>query len=94
MPSDVCDIYRRRDIIEKFNDSLKNFIDMRPSRVWSENSVKDISLCFLAQVIVLMICHEHRELQPQSTKFIIRSLEKLTFTLVYSGKPRTDAFIF
>ena len=86
-PDDVFSIYRRRDTVEKLVDSLKNHIDLKPMRVWSENSVKGtLLLCFLAQVIVSMIRYEIPELRSRSTKFIISSLEKLTVTYFYDGK--------
>jgi len=83
-PDEVFSTYRRRDTVEKLIDSLKNHIDLKPMRVWSENSVKGtLLLCFLAQVIVSMIRYEMPELKQRSTKFIIDSLEKLTVTYVY-----------
>ncbi len=46
-PSEVFSIYRRRDTVERLMDSLKNHIDLKPLRVWSENSVKGtLLLCF------------------------------------------------
>ncbi|MGE4212705.1 MAG: transposase [Candidatus Methanomethylophilaceae archaeon] len=86
-PSEVFSIYRRRDTVEKLMDSLKNHIDLKPMRVWSENSVKGtLLLCFLAQVIVSMIRYEMPELRKRSTKFIIDSLQNLTVTYVYDKK--------
>lgn len=84
---EVLSVYRRRDTVEKLVDSLKNHIDLKPLRVWSENSVKGtLLLCFLAQVIVSMIRYEMPELRSRSTKFIIGSLEKLTVTYIYDNK--------
>ena len=85
-PSDVLRIYRKRDSIEKLIESLKNQIDMKPLRVWSENSVKGIILLsFLAQVVVSMIRYENPELKTRSTRMIIGSLENLTATYVYDN---------
>ena len=68
-------------------DSLKNHIDLKPLRVWSENAVKGtLLLCFLAQVIASIVRYEMPELRSRSTKFIIGSLEKLTVTYVYDKK--------
>ncbi|MFA7065107.1 MAG: transposase [Bacilli bacterium] len=84
---EVFSIYRRRDTVEKLMDSLKNHIDLKPMRVWSESSVKGtLLLCFLAQVIVSMIRYEMPELGKSSTKFIIDSLQNLTVTYVYDRK--------
>lgn len=89
-PAEVFSIYRRRDTVEKFMDSLKNHIDLKPLRVWSENSVKGtLLLCFLAQVIVSMVRYEMPELRQRSTKFIIDSLQNLTVTYVYDRKQAT-----
>jgi transposase len=89
-PAEVFSIYRRRDTVEKLMDSLKNHIDLKPLRVWSENSVKGtLLLCFLAQVIVSMVRYEMPELRQRSTKFIIDSLQNLTVTYVYDRKQAT-----
>jgi transposase len=89
-PSDVLRIYRKRDSVEKLIDSLKNQIDLKPLRVWSENSVKGVLfLAFLAQVIVSMMRYEVPELRKRSTKFIISSLQNLTVTYVYDPKGAT-----
>lgn len=86
-PSEVYEIYRRRDTVEKLIDSLKNHIEIKPLRVWSDNSVRGVLLlCFLAQVVISMIRFEHVELRKSSTNFIIRALENLTLTHVYEGK--------
>ena len=89
-PSEVFSIYRRRDAVEKLMDSLKNHIDLKPMRVWSENPVKGtLLLCFLAQVIVSMVRYEMPELRKRSTRFIIDSLQNLTVTYVYDRKQAT-----
>jgi len=83
--------YRERDTIEKLIESLKNHIDMGPLRVWSDDCVKGILLiCFLAQTIISMIRFEHSELSSLSSKTIIRSLEKLTLTVIRSDRNVTS----
>ena len=87
-------MYRERDTTEKLIDSLKNHIDTGPLRVWSDACVKGIlTICFLAQTIVSMIRFEHPELSSLSSKNIIRSLEKLTLTVIRSDR-RTKTRIF
>jgi transposase len=89
-PSEVFSIYCRRDTFEKLMDSLKNHIDLKSMRVWSENSVKGTCLlCFLAQVIVSMIRYEMPEPRKRSTKFIISPLQNLTVTYIYDRKRTT-----
>jgi transposase len=75
--------YRERDTVEKLIESLKNHIDIGPLRVWSDACVRGIlTLCFLAQTIISMIRFEHSGLSSLSSKNIIRSLEKLTLTVI------------
>lgn len=76
-------MYRERDTVEKLMDSIKNHIDMGPLRVWSDACVKGIlTVCFLAQTIISMMRFEHSELSSVSSRNIIRSLEKLTLTVI------------
>ena len=83
--------YRERDTVEKLVDSLKNHVDMGPLRVWSNACVRGIlTICFLAQTIVSMVRFEHTELSSMSTKNIIRSLEKLTLTVIQSDRKVTS----
>jgi transposase len=86
--------YRERDTTEKLIESLKNHIDMKPLRVWSDNCVKGVLLiCFIAQMIVSMIRFEHSELSSISSKNIIRSLEKLTLTVI-RGECKVTSRVF
>jgi len=91
---DAYQMYRKRDTAEKLIESLKNHIDMGLLRVWSDHSVKGIlTICFLAQMMVLMVRFEHTELSRSSTRMIIRSLEKLTLTVIFgAGKRRQRIF--
>ena len=83
-PTEVYEIYRRKDTVEKLIESLKNHINIKPLRVWSEHSVKGVLLLgFLAQLIVSMMRFENPEIREKSSKFIIRSLEKMTVTHVF-----------
>jgi transposase len=86
-PSDVLRIYRKRDTVEKLIESLKNQIDLRPLRVWSDNAVHGtLLLCFLAQTTVSMARYGIPEIRSKSAKFIIASLENLTVTYAYDNK--------
>lgn len=86
--------YRERDTIEKMIESLKNHIDTGPLRVWSDACVRGVlTICFLAQTIISMMRFEHSELSSVSSKNIIRSLEKLTLTVIRSDrKPKTRIY--
>jgi transposase len=88
--SEVYEIYRRKDTVEKLIESLKNHINIKPLRVWSEHSVKGILLLgFLAQLIVSMMRFENPSIREKSTKFIIRSLENLTVTHIFDTTGRS-----
>lgn len=87
-------IYRQKDSIEKIFNSLKNEIELRPIRVWSERSVYGaLIIGFLAQLVISLIRFEHAELKHTSPKFIKFSLMNLTATIEYgqNGKKR---FVF
>lgn len=79
--------YRKKDSIEKMINSLKNEIDIKPLRVWSENSIYGaILIGFLAQLIMSLIKYEHKELKNTSVKFIKISLMNLTVTVEFLPK--------
>jgi transposase len=83
--------YRQKDSIEKIFHSLKNEIEIKPLRCWSDLSIYGALIVgFLAQLIISLIRFEHRELKHTSPKFIKISLMNLTVTVEYrkSGKKR------
>ena len=89
-PSEVYEIYRRKDTVEKLIESLKNHINIKPLRVWSEHSVKGILLLgFLAQLIISMMRFENPAIREKSSKFIIRSLENLSVTHIFDSTGRS-----
>jgi transposase len=89
--SKALSIYRQKDSIEKIFQSLKNEIDIKPLRVWSEHSIYGaLILGFLAQLFISLIRFEHKELKHVSPKFIKISLMNLTVTVEFqkSGRKR------
>jgi transposase len=89
--SEALTIYRQKDSIEKIFNSLKNEIEIRPLRVWSEHSIYGALLIgFLAQLFISLIRFEHADLKHTSAKFIKISLMNLTVTIEYqeSGSKR------
>ena len=89
--SKALKIYRQKDSIEKIFHSLKNEIDIKPLRVWSEHSIYGaLILAFLAQLFISLIRFEHKELKHTSPKFIKISLMNLTVTFEHqkSGRKR------
>jgi transposase len=82
--SEALTIYREKDSIEKIFNSLKNEIEIRPLRVWSEHSIYGALLIgFLAQLFISLIRFEHADLKHTSAKFIKISLMNLTVTIEY-----------
>ncbi|MDY6857683.1 MAG: IS1634 family transposase, partial [Thermodesulfobacteriota bacterium] len=91
---DALQTYRKKDSIEKIINSLKNEIDIKPLRVWSEHSIYGaLILGFVAQLIISLLRFEHKELKHTSPKFIKISLQNLTVTVEYI-KSRRKRFIF
>ena len=86
---DALRIYRQKDSIEKIFNSLKNEIQIKPLRVWSENSIYGaLIIGFLAQLIISLIRFEKKELKHISTKFIRKSLMNLTVTVEFEKRNR------
>jgi len=79
----ALEIYRKKDSIEKIFDSLKNEIEIKPVRVWSENSIYGVLLVgFIAQLFMSLIRYDIPELKTTSVKFIKNSLMNLTVTTI------------
>lgn len=82
-------LYRQKDSIEKLFNSLKNEIDIKPLRVWSEHSIYGaLILGFLAQLFISILRYEHTELKHISPKFIKISLSNLTVTIEHQKSDR------
>ena len=74
--------YRKKDSIEKIFDSLKNVIQIKPLRVWSDDSTYGaLILGFIAQLFISLMRYEFEEIKHRSTKFIKKSLSNLTLTV-------------
>ncbi len=74
--------YRKKDSIEKIFNSLKNEIEIKPLRVWTDNSIYGaIIIGFVAQLFISLVRFEIPELKHTSTKFIKKSLSDLTVTV-------------
>jgi transposase len=79
---EALNIYRKKDSIEKIINSLKNEVNIKPLRVWSDFSIYGALLIgYLAQLIISLIRYDEPELKNLSTKFIKISLSNLTVTI-------------
>jgi transposase len=91
---EALETYRKKDSIEKLIHSLKNEIEIKPVRVWTENSVYGALLVgFLAQLVISLLRYLHDELKHTCTKFIKKSLMNLTVT-VEKTKNRAKRLIY
>lgn len=81
---DALITYRKKDSIEKIFHSLKNEINIKPLRVWSDDSINGaIILGFIAQLFISLMRYELEDLKHISTKFIKKSLKNLTLTVKF-----------
>jgi transposase len=86
--------YRKKDSIEKIINSLKNEIEIKPLRVWSDASIYGaIIIGFIAQLFISLTRYEFNELKHKSTKFIKKSLLNLTVTVDFM-KDRSKKYIY
>jgi transposase len=86
--------YRKKDSIEKIINSLKNEIEIKPLRVWSDASVYGaVIIGFIAQLFISLMRYEFNELKHKSTKFIKKSLLNLTVTVDFM-KSRSKKYIY
>ena len=80
----ALETYRKKDSIEKLINSLKNEIEIKPLRVWTEKSIYGaLIIGFLAQLIMSLIKYDYKELKGTSVKFIKISLMNLTVTIEF-----------
>ena len=75
-------LYKEKDSVEKIMNSLKNDVNIKPLRVWSNNSIYGALLIgYLAHLIISLIRYDEPQLKKYSTKFIKISLLNLTVTI-------------
>ncbi len=80
--SEALFTYRKKDSIEKIFHSLKNEIEIKPLRVWTDKSIYGaLIIGFIAQLFISLIRYEITDLKHISTKFIKKSLSNLTVTI-------------
>ena len=90
----ALEIYRQKDSIEKIFSSLKNEIEIKPLRVWTDDSINGVLIIgFLAQLIITLLRYENKELKHVTPKFIKTSLMNLTVTVEFL-KDRTKRLIY
>jgi transposase len=85
--------YRKKDSIEKIFNSMKNEIEIKPVRVWSEDSIYGaLIIGFIAQLFISLMRYEIKELKNTSTKFIKNSLMNLTVTVNFGINKSNPTF--
>ncbi|AKB24935.1 Mobile element protein [Methanosarcina sp. MTP4] len=84
---DALETYRKKDSLEKIFNSLKNEIEIKPLRVWTDESIYGaIIIGFIAQLLISLMRYEFKELKHTSTKFIKKSLSNLTVTVDFLNR--------
>lgn len=80
--SEALKVYRKKDSVEKIINSLKNEIEIKPLRVWTDESIYGaIVIGFLAQLFISLMRYDNEKLKNISTKFLKNSLMNLTVTI-------------
>ena len=79
--AEILDIYRRRDVVEKSFDALKNELDMKRLRSHTSNTAQGkLFVSFLALIVRSYMLHELRTYMRENTvtlKKILLELDKL-----------------
>lgn len=90
----ALETYRKKDSLEKIFNSLKNEIEIKPLRVWTDESIYGaIIIGFIAQLLISLMRYEFKELKHTSTKFIKKSLSNLTVTVDFL-KNKNKTYIY
>jgi transposase len=86
---------QKKDSVEKIINSLKNEIEIKPLRVWTDASIYGaVIIGFIAQLFISLMRYEYDELKSKSTKFIKNSLLNLTVTVDYmKNKAKRDEIV-
>lgn len=92
--TEALQTYRKKDSLEKIFNSLKNEIEIKPLRVWSDDSIYGaIIIGFIAQLLISLMRYRFKELKHTSTKFIKKSLLNLTVTVDFLGN-KSKSYIY
>jgi len=85
---------RKKNSIEKIFNSLKNEIEIKPLRIWADNSIYGaLIIGFIAHLFISVMRYEISGLKHTSTKFIKKSLSNFTVT-VDSGGRKVKTYIY
>jgi transposase len=94
--SEVLDKYRRKDVIEKGFDDVKNHIDMKRLRTHNSKTTDGkLFCCFIALIIVSEIGIKLKDLmkkQGLSKNSVIREMEKIRVVIGAGGKRLMNPF--
>ncbi|MCL1876392.1 MAG: transposase [Synergistaceae bacterium] len=88
--SEVLDLFRRKDSIEKSFDDLKNHIDMKRLRTHSSNTTEGKMFCaFIALIAALEMAKKlslYRKEKSMSKAALISELEKIKVVFMNNGR--------
>jgi transposase len=92
--SEVLDVYRRKDVIEKGFDDLKNSIEMKRLRTHTDETTEGKMFCaFIALIVVSQIgvkLEDFLEKKSWSKEHVVAEMEKIRIISGVAGKRLAD----
>jgi len=83
-PEKILTLYKGRDNAEKFIRGLKEGLDLRPIRHWSNKAVKGyLLLTFLTNFLINLTLYKAKKPRLKNIKLLKKYLNNLTLTVVY-----------
>lgn len=83
-PEKVLGLYKDKDKAEKFFRSIKEGIDLRPMRHWTDDAIiGHIIIAFLTNAIISLTQLRTKEIDVKNTKLLKKYLNNLTLAIIY-----------
>jgi transposase len=83
-PKQILQLYKQRDVAEKFIRALKEGLELRPIRHWNKNCVIGIFfISFLANMLINLTQLIQKISPRKNVKLLKKHLQNLTLTVVY-----------
>lgn len=80
-PRNALKIYRRKDKVEKLISDIKSVHQIRPFRVWKENTVKGAVLICMIATLFITLAQQTSGLVKKAKKTIVNALKTLTLVI-------------
>lgn len=82
-PKEAIQTYRRKDKVEKLISDLKSVCQIRPFRVWKENTVKGAVLICMVAALFITLAQQTSGLIKKAKKTIVDALKTLTLIVEF-----------